>query len=288
MTPSDPDEDRQQIAEAVKVARRADVIVLAIGGNEQTSREAWTRNHMGDRTSLDLVGRQDELVDAMLATGKPVVALSSTAGRWRSRNLRETVAGDPRVLVPRPGTRHARWPRCCSATSIRAASCRSPFRARSGTCRRSTTTSRRRGAATCSTTSRRSIPFGFGLSYTTFAIDERAAGARRPSAATDRRTCSVDVTNTGDARRRRGGADVHSRPRELGDAAGQGAEGVSAKVTLRAGRDARPSSSRSRRDALAFQDIDMKYVVEPGEFDDHGRHSSRDGDLQTVTLRVEP
>ena len=27
---------------------------------------------MGDRTSLDLVGRQDELVDAMLATGKPV------------------------------------------------------------------------------------------------------------------------------------------------------------------------------------------------------------------------
>ena len=56
---SDPEEDRRQIAEAVEVARKADVIVLAIGGNEQTSREAWALNHMGDRTSLDLIGRQE-------------------------------------------------------------------------------------------------------------------------------------------------------------------------------------------------------------------------------------
>src|SRR6185295_10823968 len=70
---SNPDEDRKMIAQAVKVARRADVIVLAIGGNEQTSREAWSLNHLGDRTSLDLIGRQEELVKAMVATGKPVV-----------------------------------------------------------------------------------------------------------------------------------------------------------------------------------------------------------------------
>ena len=73
VVPSDPEEDRKQIAEAVEVAKQADVIVLAIGGNEQTSREAWARNHMGDRTSLELIGRQEELVKAMLATGKPVV-----------------------------------------------------------------------------------------------------------------------------------------------------------------------------------------------------------------------
>jgi beta-glucosidase len=71
---SDPEEDRRQIAEAVKVAKQADVIVLAIGGNEQTSREAWALNHMGDRTSLDLIGRQEELVKAMVALGKPVIA----------------------------------------------------------------------------------------------------------------------------------------------------------------------------------------------------------------------
>ena len=49
------------------------MIVLAIGGNEQTSREAWALNHMGDRTSLDLIGRQEELVKAMVALGKPVI-----------------------------------------------------------------------------------------------------------------------------------------------------------------------------------------------------------------------
>ena len=55
------------------MAKKADVIVLAIGGNEQTSREAWSLVHMGDRTSLDLVGRQEELVRRMVALGKPVV-----------------------------------------------------------------------------------------------------------------------------------------------------------------------------------------------------------------------
>src|SRR5208283_2235214 len=59
----------------VEIAKRADVIVLAIGGNEQTSREAWSHKHLGDRSSLDLVGRQNELVDAMVATGKPVVVV---------------------------------------------------------------------------------------------------------------------------------------------------------------------------------------------------------------------
>ena len=49
------------------------MIVLAIGGNEQTSREAWGLNHMGDRTNLDLIGRQEELLKAMVALGKPVV-----------------------------------------------------------------------------------------------------------------------------------------------------------------------------------------------------------------------
>ena len=73
--PSDPVEDRRQIAEAVRVAQNADVVILAIGGNEQTSREAWNLRHMGDRTSLDLIGRQQELVDKMVATGKPVIAL---------------------------------------------------------------------------------------------------------------------------------------------------------------------------------------------------------------------
>ncbi|HEX3601594.1 MAG TPA: glycoside hydrolase family 3 N-terminal domain-containing protein, partial [Lacipirellulaceae bacterium] len=73
--PSDPEEDCQSIAAAAALAQRADAIVLVIGGNEQTSREAWMLNHLGDRTDLDLIGRQNELVDALVATGKPVVAI---------------------------------------------------------------------------------------------------------------------------------------------------------------------------------------------------------------------
>jgi beta-glucosidase len=44
-----------------------------LGGNEQTCREAWEPNHLGDRASLDLLGNQDELVKEMLKLRKPVV-----------------------------------------------------------------------------------------------------------------------------------------------------------------------------------------------------------------------
>lgn len=61
------------IAEAVEVARQADTIVLAIGDTEQTSREGFAKNHLGDRTDIDIVGEQNELVDALAALGKPLV-----------------------------------------------------------------------------------------------------------------------------------------------------------------------------------------------------------------------
>ena len=89
VVPGDPAEDRRSIAEAVKIAKQADVVILAIGGNEQTSREAWALNHMGDRASLDLVGRQDELIDAIAATGKPIVALLFNGRPISIRNLAE-------------------------------------------------------------------------------------------------------------------------------------------------------------------------------------------------------
>ena len=72
---SNPEEDKTRIKEAVKIAHQSDIVILAIGGNEQTSREAWDKNHMGDRASLELVGMQNELVKAVVETGKPVVVL---------------------------------------------------------------------------------------------------------------------------------------------------------------------------------------------------------------------
>jgi beta-glucosidase len=69
----DPALNAKRIEEAVKVAAQADVVILALGGNEQTSREAWAVNHPGDRDNLDLLGNQDDLVKAILATGKPTI-----------------------------------------------------------------------------------------------------------------------------------------------------------------------------------------------------------------------
>jgi beta-glucosidase len=77
---SDPAEDAKLIAEAVQVAKAADLAVLVIGGNEDTNKEAWADNHLGDRDSLELVGRQNDLVRAILETGKPTVVMLINSG----------------------------------------------------------------------------------------------------------------------------------------------------------------------------------------------------------------
>ena len=64
-----------RIREAVDIARKADTILLVLGDTEQTSREGWANNHLGDRDSLELVGQQDELANAIFALGKPVVVV---------------------------------------------------------------------------------------------------------------------------------------------------------------------------------------------------------------------
>jgi beta-glucosidase len=71
----DPAENRRRIAEAVEAARNADTILLFIGDTEQTSREGWADAHLGDRSSLDLVGEQNELFAALRELGKPIVAV---------------------------------------------------------------------------------------------------------------------------------------------------------------------------------------------------------------------
>ena len=73
--PPDPALDEKRMAEAVDVLGKADLGIVVVGDNEQTSREAWSPTHLGDRDSLDLVGRQDELIARLLATGKPVVVV---------------------------------------------------------------------------------------------------------------------------------------------------------------------------------------------------------------------
>src|SRR5579864_62122 len=72
--PPDPKLDQARIKKAVETASSSDVVILVVGENEQTSREAGPE-HPGDRDSLDLIGRQDELFKALQNTRKPVVVV---------------------------------------------------------------------------------------------------------------------------------------------------------------------------------------------------------------------
>lgn len=71
----DPATQADKIKEAVEAARKSDVAILVVGENESSNREAWAENHRGDRDSLDLLGAQNDLVKAVVETGKPVVVL---------------------------------------------------------------------------------------------------------------------------------------------------------------------------------------------------------------------
>jgi beta-glucosidase len=72
---ADPVKNRERIQAATAVAKTADAIVLVIGTNEATSREAWADNHLGDVANISLMGQQDELAEAMFALGKPVIVI---------------------------------------------------------------------------------------------------------------------------------------------------------------------------------------------------------------------
>jgi len=68
-------DDAKTIAEAVETARKADVAILALG--EPTN---WMEGEASSRTTLGFTGAQQQLLEAVVATGKPVI-LVVLAGR---------------------------------------------------------------------------------------------------------------------------------------------------------------------------------------------------------------
>ncbi len=283
VTASDPAEDRKQIAEAVSVAQQADAIVLAIGGNEQTSREAWNLKHMGDRTSLDLIGRQEELVKAMLGTGKPVVALLFNGrpisinyvsqkvpailecwypGQEAGHAVAEVLFGDYNpggklpITVPR------------SAGHLPAFYNYKP--------------SARRGYLFDDVSPL--YPFGYGLSYTTFAVRNIRLAKKKIKRNGSTRVLA-EVTNTG---KREGTEVVQMYIRDLVSSVTRPVLELKgfAKVSLGPG-ETKTVALEITPESLAFYDVNMKYLVEPGEFAIMVGTSSRNEDLQKVILQVE-
>jgi beta-glucosidase len=282
VTPSDPAEDAKQIAEAVEVAKKCDAIILAIGDNEQISREAWGRNHMGDRTSLDLFGRQEDLLRALVATGKPVIVLLFNGrpisinyaaqhapailecwylGQEAGHAVAEVLFGDHNpggklpISIPR------------SVGHLPVFYNHKP--------------SARRGYLLDDVSPL--FAFGFGLSYTKFNFKNLRL-AKRKIKRGGATKIFVDVTNTG---KRAGTEVVQMYVRDCVSSVTRPVKELKGfqKISLQPG-ETKTVQLEIRPETLAFYDISMKFVVEPGEFEIMVGSSSRDAGLQKTILTV--
>ena len=276
------DEDRQRIKAAVVAARDADVIVLAIGGNELTSREAWAEGHWGDRPSLELVGLQNELVDELAKLGKPIVSLVFGGRPLNISNVAEKSAAVFQCFYLGQETGHSvadvlfgrSYPGGKLPISMpRSAGHIPAYYNYKPTARRGYLFDNVNAA----------YPFGYGLSYTTFEVSPPTlAAAEIGKDATG--SVSVTVRNTGTLT----GSEVVqlyvrdkfsrvTRPvKEL-----RGFE----KVVLKPG-ESKTVTFPIGREQLEYLGPEMKYVVEPGEFEIMVGTSSRDEDLKRVSLVV--
>jgi len=279
-TLNDPASDQKLIDEAVNVAKQSDKVILAIGGNEDTNKEGWAENHLGDRDSLDLVGRQNDLVKAVLATGKPTVVFMINSGPLAINYVAENVPAilEGFYLGEETGTAAAdvifgdynpggkltiSFPRSVGQLP--------DYYNAKPTARRGYLFS----------TTEPLFPFGFGLSYTTFKYSNLRV-TKAKIATNEGTTVTVDISNTGNVPGDevaqmyiRDDVSSVTRPvKELKDFVRVAIEpGQTKTVTF----TVTPAK-------LQFCGRDMKRVVEPGTFQVMVGGNSRD--LISQTLEV--
>jgi len=272
--------NRRLVDEAVAAARTADTIVLVLGDNEQLSREAWADEHLGDRSSLGLLGPQDELARRILALGKPTVvvllngrplsvnylAASAPAliegwylGQETGNAIADVLLGkvNPGGKLPVSVARHV------GQLPI--------YYNRKPTARR----------GYLFDTTGPLYPFGFGLSYTSFELSPPRL-SRSAIGIKDVVDVSVDIANTG---KRTGDEVVQLYVRD--DEASVTRPIIELKrfqrVTLKPG-ERRTVTFSLKPDDLALWNLDMKKVVEPGTFTISAGPNSVD--LKSVKLTV--
>jgi beta-glucosidase len=255
--------NRTRIQEAVKVAQQADAIVLAIGTNESVSREAWGDNHLGDVADLRLMSQQEDLVDAMLRTGKPVIALlingrplalpliadrvPAVLEAWYAGQEGGTAIGEVLFGDVNPGGKlPVTFPRHTGQLPVYYNRRPTSFRSHLDLTREPL------------------WEFGSGLSYTTFQVDELrvASPAIGPGGRTD---VTVRVTNTG---ARAGDEVVQLYIRDQISSVTRPVKELRgfARVTLK------PAEATTVRftlgpEELSMIDRRMQRMVEPGRFD---------------------
>ncbi len=257
----DPDKNAIRIKEAVDIAKNADLIILALGGNEFTSREAWI-GHLGDRAGLELLGSQNELAAEMLKLNKPVVvflmhgrpnAINYIAENvpailegWYLGQEGGNAAADVLFGEYNPGGRlPLSVPRSVGQLPV--------FYNHKPTARRGYIDSEKDPL----------YPFGWGLSYTTFKYDNLSIFPNEMDVK-DKTKITVAVTNTGSIR---GDEVVQLYIRDEVSSVTRPVKELKGfkRISLDPG-ETKTIEFTIGPEALSFLDRDMHRVVEPGAF----------------------
>jgi beta-glucosidase len=259
----DPESQVKRIEAAVEVARESDVAIVVVGENESTNREAWAENHLGDRDSLDLLGYQDQLIKSIVETGTPAVVFLING---RPLSINYAVEHVPAILegwylgqeggtaaanvlfgdVNPGGKLPISFPRNVGELP--------DYYDHKPSMNRSYLFNGRKPL----------LPFGWGLSYTTFRFDHLRIDPAAIGTAGEA-TVSVDVTNTGT----REGDEVaqlyiHQRVASVTRPVMQ-LRGFQ-RIGLKPGETKTVLFKLTPRD-LQMLNRDMHWVVEPGVFD---------------------
>jgi beta-glucosidase len=284
-TPTDVCGSTSEFDAAVAAAKSADQVVLALGESREQSGEA------ASRSTLDLPGLQQQLIDAIKATGKPFVVVLFNG---RPLTLEQVAAQSPAILeawfpgvqagnavadlvfgkVNPGGKLPVSFPRTIGQVPI--------YYNHEPTGRPCDATSkynsRYRDLPSCSPL----YEFGYGLSYTTFSISNlrlNAASVRKNGSV----TASVDVTNTGT---RRGDEVVQLYLHDPVASISQPVRRLRGfqRVTLDPGQK-RTVTFSVDRDDFGFYDNQGRFVVEPGRIDLYAGDSSAADLTKSFTVR---
>jgi beta-glucosidase len=248
--------DGTTIPAAVAIANKADVVILGLGEKQGISGEGF------DRSNLDLPGNQEQLLEAVAATGKPVVLVLQN-GRpltitWAAKHV-------PAIL-------EAWYPGEFGGTAI----AETLFGENNPAGRITMTFPQTVGQLPdfynyhpskilkyIDSNGKPLFPFGYGLSYTTFKYDRISAIAPRAGSKADV-TVTVDVTNTG-AMAGDEVAQLYIRDDVSSVETPVKALKGFARIHLKAG-EIRTVTFHLPQDQLAVWNTKKQWAIEPGEY----------------------
>ncbi|GET23694.1 beta-glucosidase BglX [Prolixibacter sp. NT017] len=264
-------------AEAVAVAKKADVVILSIGEKRDMSGEAKSRSN------IDIPGVQEELEKTLLATGKPVVVLIN-AGRplvfnytadhasailytWWLGNQAGNAIADVLFGDYNPSAKLTMtFPRSVGQIPI--------YYNHLNTGRPATSDKDKNYRSSYLDLSiYPKYEFGYGLSYTTFKYSNLKLSSKemKPDSSIE---VSATITNTG---KYDGEEIVQLYLRDLVASLSRPVEELKdfKKIFLKAG-ESKTIHFTIDKDKLSFYNHDLQWVAEPGKFDLMIGASSRD------------